>query len=350
MLTLILSGLLRGARTQHALVLENLALRHQLAVLQRTAPRPRLRPSDRVFWVLLARLWHGWAEVVAIVQPETVIRWQRAGFRLVWTWKSRRPGPGHPAVAPDVRALIRTMARANPLWGAPRIHGELQKLGLQISQATVSKYLVRHRMPPSQTWRTCLANHVGTLVSTDFFPVPTLLFTVLFVFVVMAHHRRRVVHVNVTETPMAQWRAQQLLEAFPWDTAPRYVLRDRDAVYGAVFSSRVRSLEIDKVKIAPRSPWQNPYVERFIGTLRRECLDHVVVLSHAHLRRVLRAYLAYDHEARTPLSLGKDAPEPRSVERPDRGRIVATPMVGGLSSSVHPPGRIVAGRWRLQLC
>ena len=171
MLTLILTGLLRGVRTQHALVLENLALRHQLAVLQRTAPRPRLRPSDRVFWVLLARLWHGWAEVVAIVQPETVIRWQRTGFRLFWTWKSRRPGPGHPAVASDVRALIRTMAPANPLWGAPRIHGELQKLGLEISQATVSKYLVA-RTPPSQTWRTFLDNHIGSLVPWTSSPCP----------------------------------------------------------------------------------------------------------------------------------------------------------------------------------
>jgi putative transposase len=171
MIPLILTGLLRGIRAQQALVLENLALRHQLAVLQRTAPRPRLRPSDRLFWVLLARLWHGWAEAVLLVKPETVIRWQRTGFRLFWTWKSR-PGPGRPAVPPEFRALIRIMARANPLWGAPRIHGELQKLGLEISQATVSKYLVRRRTPPSQTWRTFLANHVGTLVSVDFSSCP----------------------------------------------------------------------------------------------------------------------------------------------------------------------------------
>ena len=330
MLTLILTGLLRGIRTQHALVLENLALRHQLAVLQRTAPRPRLRPSDRVFWVLLARLWHGWAEVVAIVQPETVIRWQRTGFRLFWTWKSRRPGPGRPAVAPEVRALIRTMARANPLWGAPRIHGELQKLGLEISQATVSKYLVRRRTPPSQTWRTFLDNHIGSLVSVDFFTVPTVLFKVLFVFVVLAHNRRRVVHVNVTDAPTARWTAQQLLEAFPWDTAPRYLLRDRDAMDGAVFSRQVHTLGIHEVKIAPRAPWQNPYVERLIGTLRRECLDHVVVLNATHLRRLMRDYLIYYHSARTHLSLDKDAPEPRAVERLDQGRIVETPMVGGL--------------------
>jgi putative transposase len=259
MITLILTGLLRGIRTHRTLVLENLALRHQLAVLQRSAPRLRLRRSDRLFWVLLSRLWSGWPDGVSIVQPATVVRWQRTGFKIFWTWKSRRHGPGRPAVAPEVRALIRRMAQANPRWGAPRIHGELLKLGLAISQATVSKYLVRRRMPPSQTWRTCLANHVGTLVSTDFFTVPTLLFKVLFVFVVMAHHRRRVVHVNVTETPTAQWTAQQLLEAFPWDIAPRYVLRDRDAVYGAVCSSPLRCLGIQEVQIAPRSPWQNPY-------------------------------------------------------------------------------------------
>jgi putative transposase len=254
MLTLVLTGLLRGVRTQRALVLENLALRHQLAVFHRTAPRPRLRPSDRLFWVLLARLWRGWAEAVTIVQPATVIRWQRSGFKLFWTWKSRRHGPGRPAVAPDVRALIRRMSEANPLWGAPRIHAELQKLGLEISQATVSKYLVRRRTPPAQTWRTFLANHVGSLVSVDFFTVPTVMFKILFVFVVLAHDRRRVVHINVTDNPTAQWTAQQIVEAFPWETAPRYLLRDRDAVYGVMFSSRVQALGIREVKTAPRSP------------------------------------------------------------------------------------------------
>jgi len=330
MITLILTGLLRVLRTRRALVLENVALRHQLAVLQRTARRPRLRRSDRVFWALLFHLWRGWAETVSIVHPETVIRWHRTGFKLFWTWKSRRHGPGRPAVAPEVRALIRTMAHANPLWGAPRIHGELLKLGLEISQAAVSKYLVRPNRPPSQNWRTFLTNHVGHLVAVDFFIVPTVMFKVLFVFVVLAHDRRRVLHVNVTDAPTAPWTAQQIVEAFPWDTAPRYLLRDRDAVYGAVFSSRVQSLGIHEVKIAPRSPWQNPYVERLIGTLRRDCLDHVVVLNETHLRRLLRDYLLYYHSARTHLSLGKDSPEPRQVERPDRGRIVETPMVGGL--------------------
>jgi transposase InsO family protein len=231
------------------------------------------------------------------------------------------------------------MADANPLWGAPRIHGELRKLGLEISQATVSKYLVRRRRPRSQTWRTFLANYVGTLVAVDFFTVPTVLFKVLFVFVVLTHDRRRVVHVNVTDTPTAHWTAQQLVEALPWETAPQYLLRDRDAIYGAVFSSRVHALGIHEVTIAPRAPWQNPYVERLIGTLRRECLDHVVILNEDHLRRVLRAYLAYYHEARTHLALDKDAPEPRPVERPERGRIVAMSMVGGLH---HRYGRRAA--------
>jgi hypothetical protein len=187
MITLILIGLLRGIKTQRALVLENLALRHQLAVLQRAARRPCLRRSDRLFWVLLSRLWSGWADALSLVKPETVIRWHRTGFKLFWTWKSRRNGPGRPALAPEVRALIRQMSKANALWGAPRIHGELQKLGIEISQAAVSKYLGRRRKPPSPTWRSFLDNHLRSLVSVDFFIVPTVTFKVLFVFVVLLH-------------------------------------------------------------------------------------------------------------------------------------------------------------------
>jgi putative transposase len=330
MITPILTGLLRGVRSQRSLVCENLALRHQLAVLRPTAPRPRLRRSDRLFWVLLSRLWSGWTDAVLLVKPETVIRWHRTGFMQYWTRKSRRNGLGRPAVAPEIRALIRHMSRANPLWGAPRIHGELQKLGLEISQATVSKYMARHRRPPSQTWRTFLDNHLRSLVAVDFFTVPTVTFKVLFVLVILAHHRRRVVHVNVTHAPTAQWTGQQLVEACPWETAPRYLLRDRDGVYRVEFSNRVQGMGICDVKTAPRSPWQNPYVERLIGTLRRECLDHIVVLNDAHLRRLLSHDLLYDHSARTHLALDKDTPEPRPVEHPDQGGIVEIPMVGGL--------------------
>ena len=222
------------------------------------------------------------------------------------------------------------MAATNPLWGAPRIHGELRKLGIEVAERTVSRLMPKRRAPPSQTWRTFLANHVRDLVSLDFFTVPTAGLRVLFVFLVLAHHRRRVVHFNVTEHPTAHWTAQQLVEAFPNDTAPSYLLRDRDAVYGDAFRQRVKGMGIGEVLTAPSSPWQNPFVERLIGSVRRECLDHVLVLSEPHLRRILTAYFAYHHRARTHLSLDKDAPDVRPVERPEAGRVVALPEVGGL--------------------
>ena len=227
MISTLLRTLISTLASHRKLVLENLALRQQIVVLQRFAKRPRLKTQDRVFWVLLSRIWSGWRDSLSVVKPETVIRWHRKGFRLYWTWKSRRTGQGRPAVSPEVRELIRTMSRANRLWGAPRLHGELQKLGIEISQAAVSKYMVRHRKPPSQSWRTFADNHVRNLVSVDFFTVTTVTFRVLFVFVVLAHDRRRVVHFNVTDSPSAKWTAQQIVEAFPWDTAPRYLLRDR---------------------------------------------------------------------------------------------------------------------------
>ncbi|MFQ5899199.1 MAG: integrase core domain-containing protein [Candidatus Methylomirabilia bacterium] len=330
MITLMLKGFLLVLRTRRSLVLEPLALRHQLAVLQRSSPRPRWRHRDRFFWVLLCRTWSGWADAVSLVKPETAIRWPRTGFRLFWAQKSRRTGHGRPPVSPEGRALIRRMSNANPLWDAPRIHGELQKLGLAISQAAVSKYMVRQRRPPSQTWRTCLDHHLQSLVSVDFFTVSTVTFKVLFVFVVLARDRRGVVHFHVTDSPTPHWPAQQIVEAFPWETAPRHLLRDREGLYGVEFSSRMHSMRIREVTTAPQSPWQHPYVERLIGTLRRECLDHVVVLNETHLRCLLRDYLTYYHRVRTHLSLEKNSPHPRSVERPDQGRIVETPMLGGL--------------------
>ncbi len=280
--------------THRQLALENLALRQQIAVLQRSVKRPRLTKSDRVFWVLLSKVWNDWA------------------------------------VPSEARQLIRRMSQANSRRGAPRVHGELLKLGIEISQAAVSKYMVRHRKSPSPSWRAFLNNHVKDLVSIDFFTVPTVTFRVLFVFVVLAHDRRRVVHFNVTESPGAKWTAQQIVEAFPWDTAPRYLLRDRDGIYGHEFTSRVDHMGIKEVKAAPRSPWQSPYAERLIGTLRRDCVDHVVVFNENHLRRLLRCYLTYYHRCRTHLSLEKDSPEPRTVESPDQGKIVEFPMVGGL--------------------
>ena len=222
------------------------------------------------------------------------------------------------------------MSRDNPLWGAPRIHGKLLKLGIEISQATVSKYMVRHRKPPSQTWRTFLKNHAKDIVSIDFFTVPTATFRVLFVFLVLTNERRQIVHFNVTDSPTAFWIGQQIVEAFPWDTAPEYLLRDRDKKYGKEFVRRVESLGIKQVLIATRSPWQNPYVERVIGSIRRECVDHVIIFNERHLRRVLRDYVTYYHNSRTHLGLEKDCPEPRSIEHPDSGPIHSEPMVGGL--------------------
>ena len=316
-------------KTRRQLAVQILGLRQQLGVLKRSVKRPRLTNVDRGLWVLLSRRWSGWREALIVVKPATVIEWHRAGFRRYWTWRSR-PKSGRPGIDPEIRALIKRMATVN-LWGAPRIHGELLKLGIQISEATVSKYLPRRRKPPSQTWRAFLENHVGTLVSVDFFTVPTLFFQVLFVFVVLAHDRRRILSVNVTSSPSAAWTANQVVQTFPWESAPRYLLRDRDGTYGAVFRNRVKNLGVKEVIIARRSPWQSPYGERVIGTLRRELLDHAIVLNERHLRWLLRRFVAeYYHPCRTHLSLGKDAPEPRPVEAPEIGKVVELPLVGGL--------------------
>jgi putative transposase len=314
----------------HQLALENLALRHQLAVYKRTVTRPKLRRTDRLVWVWLARVWDAWRQPLLIVTPDTVLRWQRRRFRAHWTTRSGRPTGGRPPINADLKALVRKMAAANPLWGAPRIHGELLKLGIDVAERTVSRLISKRRPPPSQTWRTFLTNHGRDLVSLDFFTVPTAGLRVLFVLVVLAHHRRRLVHFNVTEHPTAQWTAQQIVDAFPNDTEPSYLLRDRDQVYGHAFRHRVKGMGIGEILTAPSSPWQNPFAERLIGSIRRECLDHVLVLSEPHLRRILTAYVAYYHRARTHLSLDKDAPDVRPVERPEAGRVVALPEVGGL--------------------
>jgi transposase InsO family protein len=317
-------------RSRASLQLEILALRHQLGVLQRSVKRPKLTPADRFLWAWLSEIWAGWRSALVIVQPATVVAWHRKGFRLFWTWKVRHGQPGRPAVQKDVRELIRTMSRENPLWGAPRIHGELLKLGIDVGETSVGKYMVRRRKPPSQTWRTFLENHVKTMVSVDFFTVPTIRFQVLYVFLVLAHDRRRILHFGVTAYPTAEWTAQQLRDAFPWDTAPRYLLRDRDRIFGDEFTKQVKDMGIKQVLSAPRSPWQRAYVERLIGTLRRECLDHVIVFNETSLYRHVKSFLAYYHESRTHLSLAKDAPESRPAQRPEIGRIAAIPQVGGL--------------------
>jgi putative transposase len=317
-------------RSRHALQLEILALRHQLAVYQRSVPRPCIQPSDRLFWSWLACLWSGWQDVLAFVQPRTVVAWHQKRFREHWRRLSQRGKRGRPAMAQEVRVLIQTMWQSNPTWGAPRIVGELQKLGIDVAKSTVERYRVRPRQPPSPTWKTFLHNHVRDVAAMDFFVVPTVTFKVLFVLVILAHERRRIVHVNVTEYPTAEWTAQQVVDAFPWDTAPRYLLRDRDRMYGEHFRQRVGHMGIAEVLIAPRSPWQNPYVERVIGSIRRDLLDHVIVLNEQHLRRLLTDYLTYYHGFRTHLALAMDCPVPRAVVPHEAGEVIAVPEVGGL--------------------
>ena len=237
---------------------------------------------------------------------------------------------GRPAITTDLRDLIRQMRRANPLWGAPRIHGELRKLGFDLSETTVAKYLGRRSTPPSPTWRTFLTTHASQLASIDFFTVPTATFRVLCVLIILSHDRRRVVHMNVTAHPTAAWTRQQLREAFPDDEAPAYLVRDRDGVYGADFGAFLKHFDIDEILTAPRSPWQNPFAERLIGTLRRECLDHVIVWNERSLQRTLLRYLDYYHRVRTHLALQKDAPTTRAVQPPGAGPIVAHAHLGGL--------------------
>ena len=330
--------LLFGGHRQ--LALENLALRQQLAVYKRTVTRPKLRTTDRLFWVALTRVWAGWRQPLVIVTPDTVLRWQRRRFREYWAQLSGRPTVGRPPVHAEIKALITRMATANPLWGAPRIHGELLKLGIHVAERTVSRLMPKRRPQPSQTWRTFLANHVRDLVSIDFFTVPAAHFRVLFVLIVLAHHRRRVLHFNVTECPTAEWTAQQIVEAFPDDTASAYLLRDRDTIYSHAFRQRVAGMRILEVLTAAQSPWQNPFVERLIGSVRRECLDHVLVLNERHLRRILTRYVGV-------LSLRPDSPgrlrrmrqtgDPSSSRRRARyGRFLKS-VVCIIATSAGPP-------------
>lgn len=310
-------------------VLENLALRQQLAIYKRKHQRPRFAGRDRWFWIFLSVLWKDWRRALIVVHPDTVVRWQHERFRRYWSWLSKKSGTiGRPPISLQLRKLIRTLAEANPLWRAPRIHGELLKLGIAISERTVSRVLQTVRRPPSQTWKTFLTNHIGEIVACDFFTVPTIRLRVLFVFLVIEHQRRRVLHFGITEHPTAEWAAQQMAEAFSERDAMRYLIRDRDSIYGNAFRGRVTSLAMKEVVTAPRSPWQNAFAERLIGSIRRECLNHVVVLNRRHLRRLLKGYFAYYHRSRTHLALAKDAPDRRAVM--PRGEIIAIPEVGGL--------------------
>jgi transposase InsO family protein len=297
-------------------------------VLRRRVPlKPKVTVVDRLVFVWLYRLFPSVLNAITIVQPETVMRWHRVGFRLYWRWKSRSRG-GRPKVPLEIRRLIREMSVANRLWGAPRIHGELLKLGIEVAQSTVAKYMARSGRGPSQSWKTFLRNHAAGIGAMDFLIVPTVGFRLLFVLVILRHQRRRLISLSVTPNPTAEWIAGQITGAFPWDEAPDYLIRDRDASYGHVVTRRLAAMGIRDRPTSPRSPWQNGHAERLIGSIRRECLDHVVVFGAAHLRRILAAYAAYYNDFRTHLALAKDAPLLRPIQR--FGQITARPTLGGL--------------------
>jgi transposase InsO family protein len=289
--------------------------------------RAQLSNNDRWFFVQLYRWFPSILQVVTILRPETLVRSHRDGFRRYWRWKSRSRG-GRPQIETELRALIRQMSVENFLWGAPRIHGELLKLGFEIAQSSVAKYMVKHCGPPSQGWRTFLQNHAPDIAAMDFFVVPTIGFRLLYGFVIIRLDRRDLVWINVTTNPTAEWVARQITEAFPWDEAPRYVIGDRDQIYGAVVTRRLRVMGIRDKPIAAASPWQNGFAERLIGSTRRECLDHLIVFGERHLRRILISCVAYYNSVRTHRSLHRDAPISRPIHQ--TGIIRSDPILGGL--------------------
>jgi transposase InsO family protein len=321
-------------RSRHALLVENLLLRQQLAVALRARPRPRLRRRDRVVWVAAHRLCADWRRHLVLVQPETVIRWHRQGWRLYWWWRSGRP-TGRPRVPPEVRALIRRLSEENRLWGTERIRGELLKLGLAVSNGSIRRYRWRPApRPPSQTWRTFLRNHAHQIWAADLFTVPMLTFRTLYVVFFITHDRRELVHFRVTAHPTAAWVWRQLIEATAWGRRPRYVLRDRDAVYGRDFATRAHGVGIETLLTPIRSPKANAVAERVIRTLRTECLDHLLVLNERHLEAVLREYLAYYNTERPHRGLALEPPLRRGPVPSDPtappGQVVARPVLGGL--------------------
>ena len=325
---LIWYALVGWFRSRASLEAENLALRHQLNILRRRSPKKlTLSNIDRLVFAGLYRWERGILDALTIIKPETLIRWHRAGLRSYWRWKSRPQG-GRPKTELEVRQLIRQMSIANPLWGAPRIYGELLKLGIDVGQTTVAKYMARGRRPPSQGWNTFLRNHADGIASMDLFVVPTISFQLLYGLLILQHGRREILWLGATTHPSAEWISRQLTEAYGWEQGPRYLVRDRDSIYGEVFIRRLRAMGIRDRPTAPRSPWQNGYCERLIGSIRRECLDHVVVFSERHLRYLLRTYANYYNQARTHLSLNKDSPVSRAILTV--GRILPVQILGGL--------------------
>jgi transposase InsO family protein len=329
----LLIGLLRrSTRGRGDLLIENLVLRQQLAVYARQRKRPRLRNEDRLFWSVVARTWSPWRSRLRLVQPETVVRWHRIAWRRYWTWKSRGRRVGRPRIDRELRELILRLARENPRWGSVRIVGELRALGVSVSARTVRRYRDQtRRRPPSQSWRTFLRNHAPQIWAVDLFTVQTIAMRTLYVVVFISHDRRRIVHVNVTRHPTAPWLWRQLLEATPWGSRPRFLIRDRDRSFGADFVPRAARIGIETVLTPVRAPNANAIAERVIGTLRRECLDHVIVFNERHLRRVLHEYVGHYNRMRPHRSLTLDSPEGRPPQRrPRLGRVQSRPVLGGL--------------------
>jgi transposase InsO family protein len=322
-------------RSRRDLLFENLALRQQLSVLIRKRPRPRLTLPDKLFWALLCRLWSGWKQAILVVQPETVIRWHRAGFKLYWKWISRRRmSLGRRPTSKELRELIFHMVAENSTWGAPRIHGELKMLGFEISERTLLNWMRRApRNPePAKRWATFLANHREAIAAMDFFTVPTLTFGVLYCFFVVAHGRRQILHFNVTRHPTSAWVSQQLREAFPYDTAPKYLIHDRDSIFNTEVVETIKVVGLTPVRTSFKSPWQNGVAERFVGSCRRDLLDHVIVLNERHLKWLMAEYVRYFHDDRTHLALDKQTPAGRkaATDTPSRAKVISIPRLGGL--------------------
>lgn len=331
---LILGVVLRLFRSHRNLLLENLVLRQQLSVLRRRRRRSNLSTADKVFWVCVRRLWHGWQQALTTVAPETVVRWHRAGFRLYWAWLSRHPiRMGRKRISKELRELIFQMVADNSTWGAPRIHGELQMLGFVISERTVSRWVQRAPRNPesARRWLTFLHNHREIIAAMDFFTVPTLSFGILDCFFVIAHDQRRILHINVTRHPTSGWVVQQLREAFPYDSAHRHLIFDRDTKFSVDVVAAVRAIGSKPIRTSFRSPWQNGVAERWIGSCRRDLLDHIIVRDERHLKRLLADYVRYYHQDRTHLGLNKETPARRAVAEKARGyTIQCSTRVGGL--------------------
>jgi putative transposase len=324
--------LIRLLRARRSLLLENLALRQQLAVLKRRHSRPRLDLLDKLFWVAIRRFWSAWQQSLIAVTPETVVRWHRGGFRLYWKLisKVRRP-VGRPQTSKEVRELISRMVVENPTWGAPRIHGELLTLGFDVSERTISRWMKRAPRDPeaAKRWLSFLRNHREAIAAMDFFTVPTITFSALYCFFVISHDRRRILHFNVTKHPTSLWIVQQLREAFPFESAPRFVIFDRDAKYGLEVPAAVRSLSVSPVRTSFASPWQNGVAERWVGSCRRDLLDHIIAVDERHLKRLLSEYIRYYHEDRTHLGLGKGTPDGRTRTIVS-GHVLSHVRLGGL--------------------